>query len=74
MTTGEQLAGGEWLEQACEHLGAITPGLQGEVRRQQAALALMQAGREGAACAQLEGTLQACALRQLHQAIKELGG
>ena len=67
-------AADDWLAKALDHLTALTPGLQGEVRRQQAALALMQAGRDGADIAQLEGVLQACLLQQLQLAIKELGG
>ena len=69
MTTGD-----EWLYQAKEHLSMITPGLQGEVLRQQVALALMQAGREGIEQGRLERELQACALLQLQQAIIALEG
>jgi hypothetical protein len=69
MTTGD-----EWLDQAKEHLSMITPGLQGEVLRQQVALALMQAGREGIEQGRLERELQACALLQLQQAIIALEG
>ena len=69
MTTGD-----EWLDQAKEHLSMITPGLQGEVLRQQVALALMQAGREGIEQGRLERELQACALLQLQQAVIALEG
>ena len=69
MTTGD-----EWLDQAKEHLSMITPGLQGEVLRQQVAMALMQAGREGIEQGRLERELQACALLQLQQAIIALEG
>lgn len=64
--------GDEWLDQAREHLSLITPGLQGEVLRQQVALAFMQAGREGIEQGRLERELQACALLQLQQAIMAL--
>ena len=66
--------GDECLDQAREHLSLITPGLQGEVLRQQVALALMQAGREGVEQGRLERELQACALLQLEQAIMALEG
>ena len=66
MTTGD-----EWLDQAKEHLSMITPGLQGEVLRQQAALALMQAARDGAEVEQLERLLQASLLQQLQRALRE---
>ena len=69
MSTGDG-----WLDQARLQLGMITPGLQGEVLRQQVALAMMQAGREGSEQGQLERELQACALLQLEQAIKALEG
>ncbi len=69
MTTGD-----EWLDQAKEHLSMITPGLQGEVLRQQVALALMQAGREGIEQGRLERELQSCVLLQLEQAIMALEG
>jgi transposase-like protein len=63
----------QWIEQAREHLGSLTPDLQGQVLRQQAALALMQAERDGAASEQLEIVLQGCVLQQLQQALKALG-
>ena len=66
--------GDEWLDQAREHLSLITPGLQWEVLRQQVALALMQAGREGIEQGRLELELQACALLQVQQAIMALEG
>ena len=69
MTTGD-----EWLDQAKEHLSMITPGMQGEVLRQQVALALMQAGREGIEQGRQERELQAFALLQLEQAIMALEG
>ena len=69
MTTGD-----EWLDQAKEHLSMITPGLQGEVLRQQVALAFMQAGREGIEHGRQERELQAFALLQLQQAIIALEG
>lgn len=69
MSTGDG-----WLDQARLQLRMITPGLQGEVLRQQVALAMMQAGREGIEQGQLERQLQACTLLQLEQAIKALEG
>ena len=68
------MAGDDWIAQAREQLQNLSPGLQGEVRRQQAALALMQAAREGAELEELEQLLQNCVLRQLQKALSTLGG
>lgn len=68
------MAGDDWIAQAREQLQNLSPGLQGEVRRQQAALALMQAAREGAELEELEQLLQNCVLRQLQKALSTLDG
>jgi len=68
-----QMDAEEWIDQAADQLARLTPGLQGQVQRQQAALALMQAAREGATADQLEGMLQACVVHQLQEAIRDLG-
>ena len=61
----------EWIDQADDHLARLTPDFQGQVLRQQAALALMQAAREGAEADRLERLLQANVLLQLQQALRE---
>lgn len=68
------MAGDDWIAQAREQLQTLSPGLQGEVRLQQAALALMQAAREGAELEELEQLLQSCVLRQLQNALITLKG
>ena len=68
------MAGDDWIAQAREQLQNLSPGLQGEGRRQQAALALMQAAREGAELEELEQLLQSCVLRQLQKALTTLKG
>lgn len=66
------MAGNEWMEQAREHLESLSPSLQGEVLKQQAALALMQAVREGVEVEQLEQLLQKCVVKELQAAITVL--
>ena len=61
----------EWIDQAADQLARLTPDFQGQVLRQQAALALMQAARDGAEVEQLERLLQASLLQQLQQALRE---
>ncbi|MFN9922392.1 MAG: hypothetical protein ACK55H_00010 [Cyanobacteriota bacterium] len=63
-----------WIDQAIQHLHKANPGMQGQVLQQQAALALLQARREGAGGVQLEQALQACALEELRQALQQLQG
>ena len=66
-----QMDAEEWIDQAADQLARLTPDFQGQVLRQQAALALMQAAREGAEVEQLERLLQASLLQQLQQALRE---
>jgi hypothetical protein len=66
-----QIGAEEWIDQAADQLARLTPDFQGQVLRQQAALALMQAAREGAEVEQLERLLQASLLQQLQQALRE---
>ena len=66
-----QLGAEEWIDQAADQLARLTPDFQGQVLRQQAALALMQAARDGAEVEQLERLLQASLLQQLQQALRE---
>lgn len=66
-----QMGAEEWIDQAADQLARLTPDFQGQVLRQQAALALMQAAREGAEVEQLERLLQASLLQQLQQALRE---
>jgi hypothetical protein len=66
-----QMGAEEWIDQAADQLARLTPDFQGQVLRQQAALALMQAARDGAEVEQLERLLQASLLQQLQQALKE---
>ena len=49
-----QMGAEEWIDQAADQLARLTPDFQGQVLRQQAALALMQAARDGAEVEQLE--------------------
>lgn len=69
ISTGEGL-----LDQARSQLDMLTPGLQGEMLHQKAALAFMQAGREGIEHGRLKRELQAFVLQQLNQAIKAIEG
>mgnify|MGYP006950278430 FL=1 len=66
-----QMGAEEWIDQAADQLARLTPDFQGQVLRQQAALALMQAARDGAEVEQLERLLQASLLQQLQQALRE---
>ncbi len=66
------MAGQPWIDQAIHHLHRASPGMQGQVLQQQAALALLQARRDGAEGEQLEQALQTCALQELRQAIQQL--
>ena len=66
-----QIGAEEWIDQAADQLARLTPDFQGQVLRQQAALALMQAARDGAELEQLERLLQASLLQQLQQALRE---
>ena len=66
-----QMGAEEWIDQAADQLARLTPDFQGQVLRQQAALALMQAARDGAELEQLERLLQASVLQQLQQALRE---
>jgi len=66
-----QMGAEEWIDQAADQLARLTPDFQGQVLRQQAALALMQAARDGAELEQLERLLQASLLQQLQQALRE---
>ena len=66
-----QMGAEEWIDQAADQLARLTPDFQGQVLRQQAALALMQAARYGAEVEQLERLLQASLLQQLQQALRE---
>jgi predicted lipid-binding transport protein (Tim44 family) len=66
-----QMDAKEWIDQAADQLARLTPDFQGQVLRQQAALALIQAARDGAELEQLERLLQASLLQQLQQALKE---
>ena len=42
-----QIGAVEWIDQAADQLARLTPDFQGQVLRQQAALALVQAARDG---------------------------
>ena len=66
-----QMDAEEWIDQAADQLARLTPYFQGQVLRQQAALALMQAALDGAELEQLERLLQASLLQQLQQALRE---
>ena len=66
-----QMGAEEWIDKAADQLARLTPDFQGQVLRQQAALALMQAARDGAEVEQLERLLQASLLQQLQQALRE---
>ena len=66
-----QMDAEEWIDQAADQLARLTPDFQGPVLRQLAALAQMQAAREGAEVEQLERLLQASLLQQLQQALRE---
>jgi hypothetical protein len=66
--------GATWLAQAQELLAAIRPDLEGEVLQQQAALALMQAHREGTDGESLERVLQAVVMEQLALALRSAQG
>lgn len=61
---------GEWLALAAELLEGAQPDLEGEVRLQQAALALMQAHREGMDPQAVERALQGVVLGQLALALR----
>jgi len=66
-----QFGAEEWIDQASDQLARLTPDFQGQVLRQQAALALMQAARDGAELEQLERLLQASLLQQLQRVLRE---
>ena len=66
-----QFGAEEWIDQAADQLARLTPDFQGQVLRQQAALALMQAARDGAELEQLERLLQASLLQQLQRVLRE---
>jgi hypothetical protein len=66
-----QMDAEEWIDQAADQLARLTPDFLGQVLRQQAALALIQAARDGAELEQLERLLQASLLQQLQQSLKE---
>jgi hypothetical protein len=61
--------GDDWIEEALATLASLTPGMEGQVRQQQAAICLLQARRDGRDDQELERIIQDFAINQLELAL-----
>ncbi|MCP9917501.1 hypothetical protein [Cyanobium sp. ATX 6F1] len=64
--------GDDWIEEALAALASLTPGMEGEVGQQQAAICLLQARRDGRDDQELERIIQGFAIEQLERALNDL--
>ncbi len=64
--------GDDWIEEALAALVSLSPGMEGEVSLQQAAICLLQARRDGRDDQELERIIQGFAIEQLELALNDI--